>query len=132
VLPRVTLGEDNMSSHCDKRQDSRIKIALPVILETVNGFLEGRVTNISAGGAFINCGNSLSIGERIYIAVACIPELNRHLAVKAELMWKNNCGSNSGGVSQGLGVKFTKIGETDQEVIFTLVSNACREGKNLL
>jgi Tfp pilus assembly protein PilZ len=121
VLPRVTFREDNMSSECDKRQDPRIEIALPVIIETVNGFLEGRVTNISASGAFISCGNSLSIGERIYIAIACIPELNRHLAVKAELMWKNNCGSNSGGLSHGLGVKFTKIGKLDQDAILTLV-----------
>jgi Tfp pilus assembly protein PilZ len=110
-----------MLTQYNNRQYPRIEISLPVIIETVNGFLEGRVTNISAGGAFINCGNSLSIGERIYIAIACMPELNRHLAVKAELMWKNNCGSNSGGLSHGLGVKFTKIGKLDQDAILTLV-----------
>lgn len=116
-----------MFAEYNKRQYPRIETALPVIIETPRGFLEGRVTNISAGGAFISCGNSLSIGETIYMAIANIPELNRHLPVKAELMWKCNCGSNSGGSSQGLGVKFTKIDEMDQDIILTLVYNGSGE-----
>ena len=111
----------------NKRQYPRIEIALPVIIETTNGFLEGRVTNISAGGAFITCGNSLSIGQRIYMAIVNIPELKRHLPVKAELMWKNNCGSNSGELSHGFGFKFTKIGEMDQDAILKLVSDGSVE-----
>lgn len=116
-----------MFAEYNKRQYARIETVLPVIIETPKAFLEGRVTNISAGGAFINCGNSLSIGERIYMAIANIPELNRHLPVKAELMWKSNCGSNSGDSSQGLGVRFSKIDEMDQDVILTLVSNGSEE-----
>jgi Tfp pilus assembly protein PilZ len=112
-----------MYAEFNKRQYPRIEIALPVIIETTNGFLEGRVTNISAGGAFITCGNSLSIGQRIYMAIVNIPELGRHLPVEAELMWKNNCGSNSGELSNGLGLKFTKIGEMDQDAILKLVSD---------
>jgi Tfp pilus assembly protein PilZ len=127
VLPKVAFRKNNMFAEYNKRQYPRIEIALPVIIETAKGFLEGRVTNLSAGGAFINCGNSLSIGERIYMAIANIPELNRHLPVKAELMWKSNCGSNSGGSSQGLGVKFTKVDEVDQEIILTLVLNGSEE-----
>jgi Tfp pilus assembly protein PilZ len=116
-----------MFAEFNKRQYPRIEIALPVIIETTNGFLEGRVTNISASGAFISCGNSLSIGERIYMAIVNIPELNRHLPVKAELMWKNNCGSNSGELSHGLGVKFTKIDQMDQDAILALVSDGSEE-----
>ncbi len=128
MLPRLTFGEyNNMFAELNKRQYPRIEIALPVIIESTNGFLEGRVSNISAGGAFISCGNSLTIGERIYMAIANIPELNRHLPVKAELMWKNNCGPNSGGLSHGLGAKFTKIDEMDQDAILTLVSNGSEE-----
>ena len=112
----------------NKRQYPRLEIVLPVIIETAKGFLEGKVTNLSAGGAFINCGNSLVIGERIYMAIANIPELNRHLPVKAELMWKSNCGpQKDGGSSMGLGVKFIKVDEVDQQVILTLVSNGPEE-----
>lgn len=116
-----------MLAEYNKRHYPRKEIALPVIIETAKGFLEGRVTNISAGGAFINCGNSLSIGETIYMAIANIPELNRHLPVKAELMWKSNCGSNSGNSSQGLGVRFSKIDQMDKDVILTLVNNGSDE-----
>lgn len=123
--------ESKMFTKCDKRQYDRMCISLPVFIETSNGFLEGEVENISVGGAFIKCTNSLSIGEIIYIAIAKIPELHRHLLAKAQLIWKNNAGCNNGGMSQGLGVKFTKFDEVDQEVILALVSNGSEEQKNV-
>lgn len=116
-----------MFSECEKRQYDRINISLPVIIETGNGFLEGEITNISAGGAFVICGNSIRIAERIYMAIANIPEINRHVPVKAELIWKNTFRSNGEILSQGLAVQFTKISEINKEVILTLVSNGSEE-----
>jgi Tfp pilus assembly protein PilZ len=124
--------ESKMFTECDKRQYDRMRISLPVFIETSNGFLEGEIENISVGGAFIECANSLSIGKIIYIAIIKIPGLHRHLLAKAQLIWKNNAGCNNGGMSQGLGVKFTKIDEVDQEVILTLVSNGAEEQKNVV
>jgi len=123
--------ESKMFTECDKRQYDRMCISLPVFIETSNGFLEGEIENISVGGAFIECANSLNIGEIIYIAIVKIPELHRHLLAKAQLIWKNNAGCNNGEMSQGLGVKFTKIDEVDQEVILTLVSNGAEGQKNV-
>ena len=51
----------DMFTEYNKRQYPRIEIALPVIIETAKGFLEGRVTNISVGGAFIS-----EIWQRVY------------------------------------------------------------------
>ena len=53
------------------------------------------------------------------------------MLAKAQLIWKNNAGCNNGGMSQGLGVKFTKFDEVDQEVILALVSNGSEEQKNV-
>jgi len=111
-----------MSFKNEKRQHPRTKVALPVIIETAHGFTDGQILDISASGALVLCRNSLKLTNKLYMAIADVPQLGRHLPVGAELIRTNTLGPDSHFTSQGLGVRFTHISTEDRKYISALVS----------
>ena len=111
-----------MSFQNEKRQHPRAKVALPVIIETSHGFTDGQILDISASGAFVLCRNSLKPTNKFYMAIADVPQLNRHLPVGAELIRTNTFGPDGHFTSQGMGVRFTNISAEDRKYISALVS----------
>ncbi len=111
-----------MSFQNEKRQHPRTKVAFPVIIETAHGFTDGQILDISASGALVLCRNSLKLTKKLYMAIANVPQLDRHLPVGAELIRTNTFGPDSHITSQGLGVRFTNISSEDRKYISALVS----------
>ena len=111
-----------MSSQNEKRQHPRTKVALPVIIETAHGFMDGQILDISASGAFVLCRNFLKLTNKFYMAIANVPQLSRHLPVGAELIRTNTFGPDGHFTSQGMGVRFNNISTEDRKYISALVS----------
>jgi Tfp pilus assembly protein PilZ len=111
-----------MSFQNEKRQHPRTKVAFPVIIETSHGFTDGQIVDISAGGAFLLCRNSFKLTNKIYMAIANVPQLSRHLPVGAELIRTNTFGSDDHFICKGVGVRFIRISTEDRKYISALVS----------
>jgi hypothetical protein len=112
----------NMYFQREKRQHPRTKVALPVIIETAHGFMEGQILDISASGAFVLCSNLPNPTNKFFMAIANIPQLTLHILVGAELIRTNTFGPDGDFISQGMGVRFTKISTEDRKCISALVS----------
>ena len=110
-----------MSFQNEKRQHPRTKVVLPVIIETAHGFTDGQILDISASGAFVLCRNSLKPTNKFYMAIADVPQLNRHLPVGAELIRTNTSGPDGHFTSHCMGVRFTNISTEDRKYISALV-----------
>lgn len=106
----------------EKRRFPRIDVELPIFMDTSCGCTAGKTLNISAGGAFIRCSNSLTIPERFFVAITNLPPMYLHLPVKAELIWSNGYEQEGNSVFREIGVEFSEISDADREFISALVS----------
>ena len=111
-----------VSFQSEKRQHPRTKVALPVIIETAHGLIEGQILDISVSGAFVLCSNFPRPTNKFFMAIANIPQLTLHIPVGAELIRTNNFGPDGHLTSQGMGVRFTQISTEDRKSISALVS----------
>jgi hypothetical protein len=106
----------------EKRRFPRIDVELPIFIDTSCGCTAGKTLNISVGGAFIRCSNSLTIPERFFLAITNLPRVHLHLPAKAELIWSNGYEQEGNCVFREIGVEFREISDADREFISALVS----------
>lgn len=120
-LNYMRIKKESMKILKEKRRFPRIDVELPIFIDTICGFTDGKTLNISAGGAFIRCSNSLTIPERFYLAITNLPQVYLHLPVKAELIWSNGYEGEGNSVYREIGVEFTEISDADRQFISALV-----------
>ena len=53
-----------------KRQYPRVSVPWGVLIETPDGFIDGKIKDISADGAFIWCREALEVNDKIYMATS--------------------------------------------------------------
>jgi Tfp pilus assembly protein PilZ len=106
----------------EKRRFPRIDVELPIFIDSSCGCTAGKTLNISAGGAFIRCPDSMTIPERFLLAITNLPQVYLHLPVKAELIWSNGYEQEGNSVFREIGVEFRDISDADREFISALVS----------
>lgn len=80
----------------DLRRHERISLSKTINCFTKNQVFQGRITNISPSGAFIETGQRFLTGQGLAIA---LPFIKQGTMVKAEIVWRND---------QGIGVKFKR------------------------
>ena len=109
-----------------KRQYPRVSVPWGVLIETPDGFIKGKIKDISTDGAFIWCGENLAVNDKICIALIDIPMLNLHLPLIAKVIRVENgcldCLTNH----HGIGVRFTKMSTADREFITDTISEHVR------
>ena len=83
--------------------------------------MSGETKDVSHGGAFIRCREPLKPKEVLEVSIS-VSLLCPRVQVTAEVMWSNFSTSDDGS-PRGMGVRFTNIDGTDQELISALVSD---------
>jgi uncharacterized protein (TIGR02266 family) len=108
----------------EKRQYPRAVVACPVIVERDLGlFMNGKIRDISPGGAFITCREPLQPDEAFQIEFNDA-HLEQLMKATAEVIWSNVSVSDENVESRGMGVRFTEISHEAKTVISSLVSNS--------
>ena len=96
----------------EKRAHPRIQVRWPVVLMTTEGALDGVIENISAGGAYINCGRLLFRNDLLILGILGLER--EPLWIGAEVVRADIVlSADSGSVPVGMGVRFTFISEED-------------------
>jgi hypothetical protein len=93
----------------DARESERASTNIPATLRGAG--LEGTlafITNISAGGAALNAGHSIS-SSSIQSLEFCLPETNENLATSVELVWRD--------VQGRIGIRFAEMSPTFSEAL---------------
>ena len=93
-----------------------------IIIETDQKSVIGKLKDVSASGAFICCKKPVQSTKEFYMVLVNIPQLNRPLAVQAEVVRSNITCLNDDITQHGIGVRFTMISDMDRELITTLAS----------
>ena len=106
----------------ERRQHPRAVVTWPVIIKSTRGFMSGETKDVSHGGAFIRCREPLKPKEVLEVSIS-VSLLCPRVQVTAEVMWSNFSTSDDDGSPRGMGVRFTNIDGTDQELISALVAD---------
>ena len=114
-----------MESGHERRQHPRAVVSWPVIIKTTRGFMAGETKDVSYSGAFILCREPLNPSEVLEVSIS-VSLLCPRVQATAEVIWSNLPRSDEDYSTRGMGVRFTKIAETDQELISALVADHLR------
>jgi Tfp pilus assembly protein PilZ len=88
--------------------------------------MSGETKNVSRGGAFIRCHEPLKPNEVLEVSIS-VSILCPRVQVTVEVMWSNYSTAGGEGRPRGMGVRFTNIDGTDQELISALVADHLQE-----
>ena len=106
----------------ERRQHPRAMVSWPVIIKSTRGFMSGETKDVSHGGAFIRCREPLKPNEVLEVSIS-VSLLCPRVQATAEVMWSNFSASDNEGRPRGMGVRFTNIDGTDQELISALIAD---------
>jgi len=104
----------------ERRQHSRLIVNWPVLVNILQGSLEGQVKDISVGGACIFCPEEPVADENISIVLNASEK--RSIAVIGGKVWSDTTETGCGTVF-GMGIRFIYISPGDQQYIAELVKN---------
>ena len=87
--------------------------------------MAGETKDVSFSGAFIRCREPLKPSEVLEVSIS-VSLLCPRVQATAEVVWSNLSSSDQDYSTRGMGVRFTKIAETDRELILALVTDHLR------
>jgi c-di-GMP-binding flagellar brake protein YcgR len=109
----------------ERRRYPRAKIEWPVTVKTSQGTISGYTLNLSAGGATVRLQNPPLVHETIEMIIR-IPEIDRHLAVEAEVVWSTADIVDNELTLPIIGLNFTDISDQDRWLISAAVAKVLR------
>lgn len=109
----------------DLRRHPRMKVAWPAAMEIPHGSIRVRLKDISLGGAFIICGESLPLNEKFRLYVEAPDE--ETFALNAEVVWSNMNVPEEKIIHRGMGVRFVQNTEAARKRLEKVISRHLRE-----
>jgi uncharacterized protein (TIGR02266 family) len=85
-------------------RSGRADVEMPVQMKTAADSFVGTSKNIGVGGLYVETQRSFQVGDRVAVEFS-LPELDRVVAVDAEVRWTRAAESGSGGI----GVRFIRL-----------------------
>jgi hypothetical protein len=113
----------------EDRQHPRVKVNLPVTINTPQGPIAGVTKNISAGGAFVCIRKSLKPDEELLLSNSHVRPSMSRLSIGAKVTRQNIEQLDNETLSLNMGVQFTKLSGEARKLISEHVSTHLkREG----
>ena len=110
----------------ERRQHPRAAVSWPVIMKSTRGLMSGETRDVSYGGAFIRCREPLKPSEVLEMSIS-VSLLCPRVQATAEVIWSNHSTSDDELNPRGMGVRFTNITSTDQDLISALVADNLKD-----
>ncbi len=116
----------DMPEGTERRRHPRAIVSWPVIIKSTRGFMSGETEDVSYSGAFIRCREPLKPSEVLEMSIS-VSLLCPRVQATAEVIWSNVSSSDDESKPRGMGVRFTNITNTDQELISALLADHLRD-----
>jgi len=114
----------------ERRRYPRAKIEWSVTIKTDQGIVTGYTLNLSAGGATVRLKNPPLIHEIIEMTIK-IPDIDRYLAVEAEVVWSTADLVDKELTLPIIGLRFITITDQDRWLISTAVAKVLRSDRRV-
>ena len=113
----------------EKRQDPRIDILWPVLMETSRGEVEAKIKDLSFGGAFIECREPLPLKEQFNLTIN-MPD-QKSLTLVSEVVWSNRSVPDDKIVTRGMGISFTQNTQENRKSYNNAIVSYLLEHQNI-
>jgi hypothetical protein len=110
----------------ENRQHPRVKVNLPVTINTPQGPIAGVTKNISAGGAFVCIRKSLKPDEELLLSNSHVDPLMSRLSIGAKVTRQNIEKLDNETLYLNMGVQFTRLSGEARKLISEHVSTHLR------
>jgi hypothetical protein len=87
----------------ERRKYPRIRVGWAVSILAAEGSRQGRLEDISLGGAFISCEMPLTLNQKVVLDYG---DHSKQMQDIAEVVWTNDESEGSGDKPTGVGVRF--------------------------
>lgn len=105
----------------ERRKSTRIRIDLEVDYRCDDTYLFAYITDVSAFGIFLRCGNPHPVGTRLGIRFK-LPDGGRAMTLETEVMWvKTGVSDEETGLHPGMGLRFVSLTDAARERLLALV-----------
>jgi Tfp pilus assembly protein PilZ len=110
-----------------KRRHPRLEVSWPAAIEIRHGSIKVRLKDISLGGAFVICRESLALNKqfRLYVEV---PD-EETFALNAEVVWSNMNVPEEKVIHRGMGIRFVQNTDAARKRLEKAISHHLREAK---
>jgi len=90
----------------EMRRHPRLAVSWPAVVEIPHGSIKVRLKDISLGGAFVVCGESIPLNEKFRLYVE-VPKEDT-FALNAEVVWSNMNVPKEKVIHRGMGIRFVQ------------------------
>ncbi|HLG20629.1 MAG TPA: TIGR02266 family protein [Bdellovibrionota bacterium] len=116
-----------MAAAIERRQKPRVLVRVLVDFESPDTYLYDYSNNLSEGGIFIETEKPFSIGTPITLRFT-LPNIDRVFEARGKVVWLNTAPPGTerpvSKMSQGMGVEFGSLDETDLNLIRKYIQEA--------
>jgi len=109
----------------ERRRHRRVRVTLPVVVQTPRGFMEGETRDISEGGVFVEYSEQPELGQTFQVIIKF--SRDRSISVTGKKAWCGNIHINGKTTYSGMGVRFIEISPEDRQLISALVEKKLEE-----
>ena len=109
------------------RRHPRMAVAWPAAMEIDHGSIKVRLKDISLGGAFVICRESIALNKEFRLYVEGPDE--ETFALNAEVVWSNMNMPQEKVIHRGMGIRFVRNTETARKRLEKAISRQLREAK---
>ena len=111
----------------EMRRHPRMKVSWPAAMEINHGSIKVRLKDISLGGAFVICPESIALNEqfRLYVEV---PD-EETFALNAEVVWSNMNVPEEKVIHRGMGIRFVQNTGAARKRLEKAIARHLRETK---
>jgi Tfp pilus assembly protein PilZ len=109
------------------RRHPRIEVSWPAAMEIRHGSIKVRLKDISLGGAFVICRESIPLNKQFRLYVEGPDE--ETFALNAEVVWSNMNMPQEKVIHRGMGIRFVRNTETARKRLEKAISRQLREAK---
>ncbi len=107
------------------RRHPRLATSWPAVVEIRHGSIKVRLKDISLGGAFVVCGESIALNEKFRLYVE-VPNEDT-FALNAEVVWSNMNVPKEKVVHRGMGIRFVQNTAAARKRLEEAISRHLRE-----
>ena len=109
----------------EMRRHPRLEISWPAVVEINHGSIKVRLKDISLGGAFVICGESMPLNEKFRLYVE-VPDEDT-FALNAEVVWSNMNVPKEKVIHRGMGIRFVQNTAAARKRLEEAISRHLRE-----
>jgi len=109
----------------EMRRHPRLEISWPAVVEISHGSIKVRLKDISLGGAFVICEESIALKEKFRLYVE-VPDEDT-FALNAEVVWSNLNVPKEKVIHRGMGIRFVQNTATARKRLEEAIARHLRE-----